>query len=76
MSDSQSASAYIPFSGMSVANDSPVESLHIPWRDSDLQAKLERYQMVVSERHGVCSICLIGSLSLCSALSVFQVINM
>ncbi|CAB1416518.1 unnamed protein product [Pleuronectes platessa] len=34
---------------MSVANDSPLECLHVPWRDSDLQAKPERYQMVVSE---------------------------
>lgn len=51
MSDSQSAAAYIPrwFSGMSVVNDSPLECLHVPWRDSDLQAKLERDQMVVSE---------------------------
>lgn len=51
MSDIQSAAAYIPrwFSGMSVANDSPLECLHVPWRDSDLQAKLEHCQMVVSE---------------------------
>ncbi len=51
MSDIQSAAAYTPqwFSGMSVANDSPLECLHVPWRDSDLQAKLEHYQMVVSE---------------------------
>lgn len=49
--DHQSAAAYIPLwlSGMSAANDSPLESLHVPWRDSDLRAKLERYQMVVSE---------------------------
>lgn len=50
MSDNQSA-AYIPlrFAGMTVANDSPLECLHVPRRDSDLQAGPECYQMVVSE---------------------------
>lgn len=37
------------FAGMSVANDSPLEWLHVPRRVSDLQAKLEHYQMVVYE---------------------------
>lgn len=47
----QSAAASTPrwFSGMSVDNDSLLECLHVPWRDSNLQAKPERYQMVVSE---------------------------
>lgn len=34
---------------MSAANDSPLEGFHIPAKLSDVQAKPERYQMVVSE---------------------------
>lgn len=50
-SDSQSAAARgaRQFAGMTVANDSPLERLHVPRRGSDLRAKPERYQMVVSE---------------------------
>lgn len=32
-----------------MANDSPLERLHVPRRGSDLRAKPEHYQMVVSE---------------------------
>lgn len=50
-SDSQSAAARgaRQFAGMTVANDSPLERLHVPRRGSDLRAKPERYQMAVSE---------------------------
>lgn len=47
MSDNQSAAAYIP--GMTVAGDSALEGLRIPWRGLELQAWPERLQMVVSE---------------------------
>lgn len=49
--DTKSAAADIPhrFSGKSAVNDLPLESPTAPQRDSDLQAKLECYQMLVSE---------------------------